>query len=294
MKPFLKWAGGKTQILPTLFNYFPTEINNYHEIFIGGGSVLFHLLDAKAIKGNIYAYDINKSLIYVYKNLQTDYKTVIFKVNELIKTYNKLEGNDVNRKPDLEASTKSKENYFYYIRSVYNKTDSVTLDCSAMFIFLNKSCFRGLYRTGPNGFNVPYGNYKKIEEMDIPFSNLFKNVIFECLPFEESLKRVKPGDFVYLDPPYVPENKKSFVGYSAKGFGESQHKLLFKLINELPPKGIDFVLSNSDVDLVKDSFVDYSRQVISCKRSINSKNPESKTNEIIISSKYFIHSKPND
>ena len=96
------------------------------------------------------------------------------------------------------------------------------------------------------------------------------------------MKRVKPGDFVYLDPPYVPENKKSFVGYSTKGFDESQHKLLFKLITELPPKGIDFVLSNSDVDLVRTSFINYSKEVVICKRAINSKNPEATTEEVII------------
>ena len=288
MKPFLKWVGGKTQILPNLFNYFPSEINNYHEIFVGGGSVLFHLLDAKAIniKGNIYAYDINESLIYVYKNLQSENREIVIsKINNLIKTYNSINGDDINRKPDIEASTKSKENYYYYIRSIYNKTNPITLDCSAMFVFLNKACFRGLYRIGPSGFNVPYGHYKKIEEMDFAQTLLLKRVIFECLPFEESLKRVKPGDFVYLDPPYAPENKKSFVGYSSKGFNESQHKLLFKLIIEMKPKGIDFVLSNSDVDLVKTSFVDYFKEIIICKRSINCKNPEAKTNELIISCK---------
>ena len=155
---------------------------------------------------------------------------------------------------------------------------------TAYFIFLNKTCFRGLYREGPNGFNVPFGNYKNPEIVNMDhlkeISSLIKNVIFTHSSFEESFKKVSDDDFVYLDTPYAPENDKSFVSYTASGFTEEQHKLLFKTA-----KKFKFVMSNSDVDMVKDEFKDnkkFTIKIISCKRSINSKKPNSKTNEVII------------
>ena len=166
---------------------------------------------------------------------------------------------------------------------MYNKClDKKSINCSAMFIFLNKTCFRGLYRVGPNGFNVPYGNYKNI--IIEPFENisiLIKDVIFECLKFEDSMKKIKLGDFVYLDPPYVPETKKSFVKYNKEGFSEQQHLELFKTIKE---SGVNFVMSNSDTELVNNSFENYYNiNIIECRRAINSKNPGSTVNELIIS-----------
>ena len=159
---------------------------------------------------------------------------------------------------------------------------------SAYFIFLNKTCFRGVYREGPNGFNVPYGHYKSsieiINESHIKsISELIEKVEFRVSDFEESFKNIKTKDFVYLDPPYAPETSKSFVGYTSYGFSLEKHNTLFKLC-----KTHNFVMSNSNVSLVTDSFSDKEKfeiKTILCRRAINSKKPESTTNEVIVKSK---------
>jgi DNA adenine methylase len=166
--------------------------------------------------------------------------------------------------------------------------DKKTIKGSALFIFLNKTCFRGVFRVGPNGFNVPYGHYNNPEIISQEHLNeihaLIRNVIFECCDYSKSLSNVKEEDFVYLDPPYAPENDKSFVGYTENGFDIDNHNNLFKLLHGLTDKKKKFMLSNSDVSLVRNNFaVDkYNTTSISCRRAINSKNPESKTNEVII------------
>jgi DNA adenine methylase len=298
-KPILKWVGGKTQIMDKLIQEFPVEINNYHEIFLGGGSVLFNLLkniDSGLIHvtNKIYAYDVNEPLIFVYKNIQTNCENVYKELQNLIKSFNEC-GCDgkVNRKAtNITDATCNKENYYYWLRKEYNsfsKEEKTTCKGSALFIFLNKTCFRGVFRVGPNGFNVPYGHYSNpeiINEKHIKaVSVLIKDVIFECCDFIVSLQRVVgEDDFVYLDPPYAPENTLSFVGYTEKGFPLEKHKELFSLIHELNDKKINIILSNSEVDLVVKSFDKevYSVSTIVCKRSINSKKPQSKTNEVII------------
>ena len=288
MKPFIKWVGGKTQILKETLSHFPNTIENYHEPFVGGGSVLFDILSKNIVKGKIYTYDTNINLINLYKNVQSNVDVLYTKLSKLYEDYESCGDGELNRKPQslLEAKVK-KENYYYWIRNKFNTTND-TLEKSAMFIFLNKTCFRGIYREGPNGFNVPYGNYKKvniIEKYELQkISDLIKDVKFECLDFRKSLKNVKPKDFVYLDPPYAPETKNSFVGYTKDGFTLEDHKELFKIIKE---NLNNFVMSNSNVQLVNDYFSDYNKKVIIAKRSINSKNPESKTEEIIISKSSF-------
>jgi len=296
-KPLLKWAGGKTQILDKLIIKFPLEINNYHEIFVGGGSVLLTLLTYKKegiikINGNIYAYDINEPLIYVYKNIQLYHNELFDNIQLIINDYNECDIN-INRKPENITEAKlSKENYYYWIRNKYNKLsliDKNSILGSAMFIFLNKTCFRGLFRVGPNGFNVPYGNYTNPEIINKQHLNriheLIQEVIFECCDFKTSfLKIVDNNDFIYLDPPYAPETTTSFVGYTNNGFNINNHKELFNLLHKLTNKNIKFILSNSDVLLVRENFTNnkYNIESILCKRTINSKKPSSTTNEVII------------
>jgi DNA adenine methylase len=161
-----------------------------------------------------------------------------------------------------------------------------------MFIFLNKTCFRGVFRVGPNGFNVPYGHYKNPEIINKEhleeIADLIQNVIFECCDFTTSLTRIEPNDFVYLDPPYAPETSNSFVGYTENGFNIENHNNLFKLIHNLTDTNKKIMLSNADVDLVRENFCNcaknekYSTLSILCKRSINSKNPDAKAKEVII------------
>ena len=154
-------------------------------------------------------------------------------------------------------------------------------------MFLNKTCFRGMYREGPNGYNVPYGHYKKtptiISEVDLNYmSDLIKDVEFIHSDFCHSIENIKAGDFAYLDPPYAPENETSFVGYTKDGFSLETHKKLFSEIQKLNKKNIKFVMSNAKVDLVMDSFGGYKYEDIIARRAINSKKPGSTTMEVII------------
>ena len=292
-KPFLKWVGGKTQLINEVTGKFPNKINNYHEIFLGGGSVLFALLSLQKeekieIKGKIYAYDLNESLINIYKNIQTNSEELFEYMEKYWKEYDEITGCEVNRKPKTKEDSKtSKESYYYWVRNSFNNMNKSLAERSAIFIFLNKTCFRGLYREGPNGFNVPYGHYKKTPSMIkkeelYKISELIKDVIFQCRDFDESISKVNKGDTMYLDPPYAPENSKSFVGYTTDGFSIEMHNKLFKKIIEKDKSGVTFILSNSKVDMVIHYFKDYKTEHVVARRAINSKNPESKTTEVII------------
>jgi DNA adenine methylase len=300
IKPFLKWVGGKTQILKEVLAYFPTDIDNYKEIFLGGGSVLLGLLTLQkegiiSINDKIYAYDYNKPLIYVYKNIQKKPKKFLNTIIKIINEYYGIEGDIINRKPEtIEKALTSQESYYYWIRSKYNEMneeEKISILGSAYFVFLNKTCFRGVFREGPNGFNVPFGHYSNpsiIDKQHIKdISELIKNVKFIHSSFEESLKNMKKGDFTYLDPIYYPIKTTSFVKYTFDGFTQEQHDKLFEILHDLKNKNISWMMSNSCTQFVLDSFNDkkkYSTEKILCRRAINSKNPESTVNEVIIKS----------
>ena len=277
-KPFLKWVGGKTQILDQVLEQFPREIDQYHEPFLGGGSVLLGLLSLREkgiIRvGTVFASDVNIGLIGLYRNVQEKVEEVLTATQALFDELDTCTGTTVNRKE--MTLNPSKETYYFLIRRRFNAVDRTTVEASAMFLFLNRTCFRGVYREGPNGFNVPYGNYKTVH-LDADHlrrvSRLIQDVVFTAEPFQSSLQKVE--GFVYLDPPYAPLNATSFVGYQASGFVD--HETLFRLC-----KKYNFLMSNADVPLVRDAFVGYPTSVISCRRAIHSKNPETRTNEVLI------------
>lgn len=295
IKPFLKWVGGKTQIIDDVLRQFPSVIENYHEPFLGGGSVLLGLLSQQKagriqIKGKLYASDLNSNLVSLYTNIQQSVDQFIVELKSLTEPFETLTGKEVNREAKTKEEATSQESYYYWIRSRFNamtKAERGSLLGSAMFLFMNKTCFRGVYREGPNGFNVPFGHYKNPGILDEPHirlvAGLVKDIIFTCQPFLSSLERVQPGDFVYLDPPYAPETEKSFVGYTADGFSSKEHQSLFKEMANLNQKA-KFVMSNADVKLVKDAFPEptYKTKIVSCRRAINSKDPAAKTNEVLI------------
>ena len=302
IKPFLKWVGGKTQILEMVLSRFPPEMENYHEPFLGGGSVLLGLLGKQRqgriiVRGTIYASDVNPHLIGLYQNIQTDVDAVIGHLQEFIEECPAYEGKaekGVNRAPSgLEEATVCAETYYYWIRGRYNALSSeekVTVLGSAMFLFLNKMCFRGVYREGPRGFNVPFGNYKNpavFEEGHLRLvSEWIQPVVFQCRGFGDSLADVG-GDFVYLDPPYAPEKKTSFVGYTADGFGEEDHVALFACCHRIKEKGTRILMSNADVALVREAFpVDgWVTERVLCRRAIHSTSPGAQTNEVLIASR---------
>jgi DNA adenine methylase len=245
------------------------------------------------LSGKVYASDLNSNLIALYRNIQSTPDGVIHHLKELCDEFSKCKDSEVNRKPtSLEEALTSQESYYYWIRSRFNamkEKEKLTLLASAMLIFMNKTCFRGVYRESKNGFNVPFGNYKNPSVYDETHiravSELIQGVMFIHQPFTESLKQLRSGDFVYCDPPYAPESETSFVSYTSEGFDIDNHKALFNSCVEMHRNDVKFLMSNSDVDFVKDYFGSsrYSIRIINCKRSINSKNPEAKTNEVLIS-----------
>ncbi len=279
-KPFIKWVGGKSQIIDKIMDSFPKKMGNYFEPFLGGGSVLIKLLEyikegKIEITDKIFASDFNEALIYTYINIKNDPDKFIRKMRRLKAKMENLKNID-------------KPAFYYEQRDIYNSIKNKRkFKCSVLFVFLNKTCFRGMYRTGPNGFNVPYGNYSSPEIIDEEniraVSALIQNVIFTHISYE---KLVFPHNcFVYFDPPYYPINETSFVKYNASGFDEEEHKKLFGLI-----KGMnnEWVMSNSKTSFVLDNFKNFHTVVINCKRRINSKNPASTSDEVIISNLYNI------
>lgn len=299
-KPFLKWVGGKSAALDDILALFPATIRDYHEPFVGGGSVLFGLLariyDGSIIlTGRIYASDLNPALIALYKNIQTDPNAVIEKTKELVADFRAIEGNVVRRDAATrEEAVTSRESYYYWVRSRYNALtaeERTAPAASAMLLFMNKTCFRGVYREGPRGFNVPYGNYKNPIIMDEghirEVAALIKDVVFTAAPFDASLARVGAGDFVYLDPPYVPETATSFVSYTADGFDAENHRRLFALCGEICTRGAAFVLSNSNAAPVREAFTEpsYTTRVITRRRAIHSKKPDTTAEEVLITNR---------
>ena len=295
MKPVLKWVGGKTQILDEVLSLFPREIENYHEPFAGGGSVFLGMLNEirnKNIKvtGGIFISDLNADLIMFYKTIQNSPEVLHKEIVQVFMEYDSLpttEKSIENRKPlSKDDALKSKESYYYWSRKVYNSlaSEDDVIKKAALFLFLNKTCFRGIHREGPNGFNVPYGNYKKtpqypqleyINEM----SKLFEKVTFQCQDFQTSLGNVKNGDFVYMDPPYLPLDSKSFTSYTSDGFSENQHNELFTIIQNM---NNSFVMSNAATSYIYSQFSYFKIIEIECRRAIHSKNPGATAKEVLV------------
>lgn len=234
---------------------------------------MLHLLEKQLdeeieIKGNIYVSDNNMHLIHFYKTIQLSPDDFWKSMKKLIEDYEKSD---------------NKENFYYNIRTKFNTSKELNIDIACNLLFLNKTCFRGIYRVNKSGqFNVPYGNYKNpticsYEHVQY-VSKLIQKVIFTHQDYTETLSSVlKKKDFVYLDPPYVPEKNDSFVSYTENGF--TNHKEFFDICKKIKSR---WCMSNSNVKLVTDEFKDYNIELVECKRAINSKKPNSVTNEVII------------
>ena len=254
--PVVKWVGGKRQILDQITKYVPETFSTYYEPFLGGGAVLFELQPKKAVVN-----DINNELMNIYEVIRDN-------VEELIEDLNKH---------------KNDEDYFYKVRELdrdkqrYNKMTPV--EKASRIIFLNKTCYNGLFRVNKAGeYNAPFGNYKNpniVNETTLMAVSSYFNkakIRFTCQDFAEVLKRSRKGAFVYLDPPYDPVSETaSFTGYDKGGFDRDEQVRLKKTCDKLNKKGVKFLLSNSATDFIKDLYKDYKIEVIQAKRAINSR-----------------------
>lgn len=247
IKPFVKWAGGKGSLLNQLNNYYPLELKEgkiecYIEPFVGGGAVLIDILQNYRVK-EAYAFDINLDLINSYNIIRNNIDELIYNLRALEKEYLSLEKDD-------------RKKYFYDIRKQYNSyrlaKDEMSLQKATEFVFLNRTCFNGLYRVNKNGdFNVPMGSYKNPticdEENLRALSELIKNVNFEYGDYKTSQKYIKKNTFVYFDPPYRPLNVTSgFTSYTKEDFDDENQKELALFYKELNNNNVKVMLSNSN------------------------------------------------
>lgn len=269
LSPFLKWAGGKRQLLDKIIYRMPKSFNNYYEPFIGGGALLFELQPAKAVIN-----DINASLINAYI-------TIAEKPFEFISAVIEL---------DSQIPEDGKT-YYYSLRERYNnklvKTEYDT-ELAALFVFLNKHCFNGLYRVNAKGlFNVPYNNSKREsinKESIIAISEYLKNVKIMQGDFEKACNDAQRGDFVFLDSPYAPLNPTSFESYTKEGFDIESHKRLANLFKKLTDKGCYCMLTNHNTEFINDLYGNkgYKIDVVRVKRMINSNASKRVGEEVII------------
>lgn len=269
-KPFVKWAGGKRQIIDKLKKYVPDEFDTYYEPFIGGGALLFELSPKKAVIN-----DSNEELMNVYECLCDEEK---FK--KMCGVLNHYE-------------TEHSEAFYYDIRNKdRNKNSYNRLSCytkAARTIYLNKACFNGLYRVNSkNEFNVPFGKKLKVNTYDggnlITVSNYLtmNDIKILCVDFEDAVKSAKKGDFVYFDPPYDSDTS-TFNSYTEDGFDKEEQRRLAKVFKELDAKGVYVMLSNHNTSLVNELYKNYHMHLIEAKRSINANGKKrGKVEEVII------------
>jgi DNA adenine methylase len=258
-KPFVKWAGGKTQIIDRIMNYMPKRYNTYYEPFLGGGAVLFNLKPKKAVIA-----DINEELIKSFKCFQ-DNDSYIRMIDQLI-----------------EYEEKHSEEFYYELRAIDRRQDFNNLDdyfIAARMIYLNKACFNGLYRVNSNGyFNVPSGKKKNVRAYDKEnFDSIYdyfnsSDITITSDDYEKVVESAKPGDFVYFDPPYdVLDEKKTFTSYSKSAFGKEEQERLSKVYKKLSDKGVYVMLSNHNTQFINELYKEFNINVIKAKRMINSK-----------------------
>ena len=279
MQPFLKWAGGKRQLLPQIKPYIP-EIgeNTYFEPFLGAGAMLFSIQPHNAIVN-----DINSELYNVYKVIADEQ---LFE--ELIE--------------DLRSHVNESE-YFYEIRALDRSEDYQNLSPvkkASRFIFLNKTCFNGLYRVNSKGqFNVPFGKYKKpeiVNEAVLREVHQFlnqSNITFLNGDFKAAVKEAKSGDFVYFDPPYDPVSQtSSFTSYAQEGFGKAEQYELRDVFKQLNDRGCKVLLSNSDTPFIREIYEGFNIVTVQANRAINSKaEGRGKINEVLVVGDYYDFSK---
>lgn len=265
-RPFLKWAGGKTQLIPQLEDLLPRDIKTFYEPFIGGGSFFFHLANKRRFTRAVLN-DWNPELVNAYRVVR-DF------VEELIEQLALYEIN----KETFEELRKTDPNDLSPVRR------------AARTIFLNKTCFNGLYRLNKKGhFNAPWGSYKNPKVLNEAVLRncseaLNRFAVLHNKDFAETVKTAKFGDVVYFDPPYVPLNPTSnFLNYTSDGFSWTDQRRLALCFRELVDRGVAVIASNSDTPQVHELYEGFERHIVQARRSINSKgNKRGPINEVVI------------
>ena len=269
-KPFVKWAGGKRQIMEELKKCVPNEFNAYYEPFVGGGALFFELAPKKA-----FLNDYNKELINVFECIKEDDK-----FEKMIKELNHHE-------------TLHSEEHYYEVRNIdrnKKKYDRLSdYKKAARTIYLNKACFNGLYRVNSNNeFNVPFGKKAKVNTYEDQNLGIIHGILnlndieLSSVDFEEAVKNAKKGDFVYFDPPYDSDTA-TFNSYTEDGFGKEEQVRLSEVFKRLDKKGCLVMLSNHNTKLINELYKDFNINVIHAKRNINSDGKKrGKVEEVII------------
>jgi DNA adenine methylase len=265
LKPFLRWAGGKSRITKLLANYVPENYNRYWEPFLGSGALYFYLCPSKA-----YLSDSNGALVDCYKNVRDYPEKISIKL----------------RKYRNETS----EDYYYDVRDLYNKSRP-SIEQSARFIYINKSNFNGIFRVNEKGeYNVPYGHKKSLAIPTLDefkkISKLLKSAIIKNHTFEQitNSKLLTSNDFIYLDPPYPPLTTTSFfTHYTAERFTWDDQKKVANLANELAEKGCHVMISNSDIEQIRHLYQNgWNYYPLPVVRWVAANGSRIKVNEIII------------
>lgn len=248
-KPFVKWAGGKGQLVEQLASHMPETYLEYHEPFVGGGALFFHLTPDKA-----FLSDLNEELVNAFLVVKDDCEALLQK----LKHY------------------KNSAEFYYEIRAL-DPENLDPVERASRFIYLNKTCYNGLYRVNRQGrFNVPFGRYKNpvyADEAQLHLaSEALQHANIRVADFEMVLDQARPGDFVYFDPPYQPMSETSnFTSYTADAFGENQQRRLAAVFRDLDKRGCRVMLSNSDSPLVHELYGHFRIETVMAKRYINCK-----------------------
>ncbi len=257
-QPFIKWVGGKAQLLEQMSQFFPSKIGRYYEPFIGGGAVFFYL---KHRFPNMRASlrDNNAELINTYGAVRDH-------VEDLMKRLDR----------HLAKYLRDGESYYYSVRSQHSLPTQQIVERAARMIFLNKTCFNGLWRVNAKGeFNVPVGSHAKpsLYHRDniLAASAALQSVDLAVQDFKDTMKEARRGDFMYVDPPYVPLSATaSFTGYTKENFGLVDQQELARLAIEASERGVKLILSNSDTPLVRTLYARFSVHTVQARRAVNS------------------------
>ena len=265
--PFVKWAGGKRQLLTQIKERMPKFYNKYYEPFVGGGAVIFEFLPQNAVIN-----DINRALVNTYRQICNEpevFLKVIYKMDS-----------------DMWEDGKK---YYYSLRERYNEKlmkEEFDIELAALFVFINKHCFNGLYRVNRKGlFNVPYNDSKRKsydEENIRAISQYLKGVTILEGDFETACENAKERDFIFFDSPYAPLNPTSFESYTKEGFDIESHKRLSRLFDNLTKRGCYCMLTNHNTKLIKELYSNKGTIIVSVKRMINSDASNRVGEEVII------------